>query len=267
MRIPAHRTRFLLAVWLWVWLTSVPARAQNAVSVRPGLIQHTEGTVLLRDRVKIPRHQNVVHLEEGRRLVTREGRAEVILSAGAILRIGPQSEVDMVRAEVSDIQIQLRKGSCLLDVRKRIGLDAITILAGQGSIRFSKKGLYRIDIPAESPPVVKVFRGAATVSMDAVEVMVRSKHSVVLAGPLDGADTEAFSTKERDEFDRWSQERASVLAQEERSRIAAVQLRPVDDLHKGPVTGRGGGGVEPPLLGAPKSGITISGGQRPDRSN
>ena len=267
MRIPAQRTRYSLAVLLCVWLTPVPAWAQNAVSVRPGLIQHTEGTVVLRDRVKIPRDQDVIHFEEGRRIVTREGRAEVILTAGTILRIGSHSEVDMVRAEISDIQVQIGGGSCLLDVGKKTGLDAITILAGQGSIRFDKKGLYRIDIPAEAPAVLKVFRGAAGVSMDGAEAEVRSKRSMVIAAAPDGFDTTAFNRKEKDEFDRWSQERASVLEQEERARIAAAQPRPVDALHTGPLTSRGGGVAEPPLPGAPKSGITISGGQRPDRSN
>jgi hypothetical protein len=96
----------------------------------------------------------------------------------------------------------------------------MSILAGDVSVTWEGKGLYRIDVPSDGPPRLRVFRGAAVASIEGVDYEVPAKQSLLLSAvgePL----LSKFDRSEKDAFDRWSQERATYIELDARARAAA----------------------------------------------
>jgi hypothetical protein len=202
-------------------LTAGSAYAQSVISVRPGLIHHNEGRVVIVDAEDVePDHGQARHLEVSQVLRSENGRAEIMLDQKALLRLAAASEIVMLRADPADVQVRLNRGSVLMDVRGKPEDRKISILAGDASVTWRGKGLYRIDVPSGGPPRLRVFRGVAVASIEGVDYEVPAKQSL----PLSAAGEPLLSKFDRsvkDAFDRWSQERATYIALDERARAAA----------------------------------------------
>ena len=219
----SHRVCFLAsAVLLTVLFSgSHPARAQTAISLRPDLIYYTEGDVRLRDSIEFrPSSGQFRHFEKGQQIVTGAGKAKVFLNFAATLRVGEHSEVSMTQAESLDVRVRLLHGSAIIEVRKKDGMESVSILAGDARVRFQKKGLYRFDYPSGSPPTLKVFRGVAVVSGLGPDTEVGAKRSMTF-NPQ-SAELLAFDRSQKDDLDRWQKERAALIQQDELARAAGV---------------------------------------------
>ena len=84
----------LMAAAALLALAPSGALAQQAISARAGLINVADGDVFLADarsgslKPFERRPTELVELKEGQTLETQEGRAELLLTPGAFLRIG-----------------------------------------------------------------------------------------------------------------------------------------------------------------------------------
>ena len=196
--------------------------AQTAISVRPGLIHHSEGNVALRDtldfRTDSGRYR---HLEEGQHLVSKEGRAEVFLNQGTAMRLGEHGDVEMVKADLDDIQVRLLRGSAVFEVLDKRDMDAISVLAGDRTVRFGKKGVYRMDHRSGEAPVLKVFKGRATVRSADEEQQASAKQAMVLAARPESLTVQPFDRSIKDALDKWQRERAHAIAEDEGARHQA----------------------------------------------
>ena len=206
---------FLAAVALLLAALPSALHGQSAVSVRPAMIHLAEGDVILRGFAEhMQGSGRYRHLAEGQRMILRDGRAEIFLNLGTTMRIGAHSEVEMVRADLDDIQVRLVEGAAVFEVRDKQGVDAITILAGDATVRFDDKGLYRIDRPSGGPPLLKVFEGSTTAVTSDHPQQIGAKQSLVLAAAPDGGKIKRFKRSKPDALDDWHQERASMLSQD-----------------------------------------------------
>ena len=207
--------------WAVLFLPALAAAlaAQTAISVRPGLIHHSEGEVVVRDTLEFRSSSGRYrHLEEGQHLISHQGRSEVFLNLGTAMRLGEHGDVEMVKAELDEIQVRLVQGSAVFEVRDKKGMDTISVFAGDRTVRFDKKGLYRVEHPSGETPVLKVFRGLATVSSANEEQQVRPKQLMVLAAVPEGLAAQAFDRSKKDALDKWQRERAERIATDERAR-------------------------------------------------
>lgn len=215
------RRTFAIRRWAYVagffsltFLALPVVRAQSPVSARPGLLHLAEGDVVLRDVVEQKRkYGRYRYLLEGQRLISREGRVEIFLNRGTIVRVGANSEVEMVKADPNAIQLRLVKGAASVEVVHKRDLEAVTILSGEAQVRFEKKGLYRIDQVSDEPARLRVLRGSATVVVGAEPQGVPAKSSMVLVAGPEGARIEKLRRSEKDDLDKWQRERARLLAQ------------------------------------------------------
>jgi len=202
-------------------LSAGSAYAQSVISVRPGLIRHTEGRVVIVDAEDVePDHGQARHLEVRQVLRSENGRAEIMLDQKALLRLAAASEIVMLRADLADVQVRLERGSALMDVRGKPEDRKISILAGDASVTWRSKGLYRIDVSSGGPPRLRVFHGVAVASIEGVDYEVPAKQSLPLSAAGEPRLSK-FDRSEKDAFDRWSQERATYIALDERARAAA----------------------------------------------
>ncbi len=240
---------------------------QSAVSVRPGLIHLAEGDVVLRDVVEHKRNSGRYrHLLEGQRLISRDGRVELFLSQAMIVRVGANSEAEMVKADLNDIRLRLVKGAAIVEVLHKQGLDAITILSGEAQVRFDKKGLYRIDQVSDEPARLRVFRGSATVFAGPAPQGVPAKRSMLLAALPEGARVEKLDRSGKDALDDWQRERARVLAQDRQPGFGNQQTAAEGDLFRSIYRGERDGARGSPGRGTPSASTSRGAGQQAGRT-
>ncbi len=179
---------------------------QSVVSVRSGLINYSEGDVLINGQPLQRRFGAYVSLKPGSDLVTRDGRAELLLTPNAYLRVGAESAIRMVSDSLADTRVELLGGSAVLDSSGAPGNTPLTIALHDSSVRFVTPGKFRLD---SDPPQLRVYEGDAEVQENGKTVKVAPSQLL----PLNGAPiVRAFTDGSDGALDLWSDERHTMIA-------------------------------------------------------
>jgi hypothetical protein len=144
-----------------VAVLAVPADGQSVISTRSGVVHFFEGAVYLGDQPLEPRFGKFPTIAEGSELRTAQGRAEVLLTPGVLLRLGEGSAIRMVANALSDTRVGLLAGSVLVDSAEPGSGTSVTLIYKGWNVHFRRKGIYRIDA---DPPRLWVQQGAAEIS-------------------------------------------------------------------------------------------------------
>ena len=185
--------------------------SQNIVSVRAGFIHHTEGAVFLQDKAFQKDPVKPVHVEAGQKLRTEDGRVEMMLALGTLLRLDENSELEMIAGGLTSASARLISGSAIIDAVRVFDPDSLTLVAREATIVFPESGFYRIDARAGEPVLLKVFRGKAEVSADDSRLGVKSKRAATLDQAPREWSVAKFNRKETDALDEWSKTRAKAI--------------------------------------------------------
>lgn len=190
------------------------AFAQNAISARAGMINVAEGDVFFSDgrsaapqRVE-PKPNEILSMKEGQILRTEEGRAEVLLTPGAFLRMGESSAIQLHSNRLSSVKIELLEGSALIDVIELLSDNSVIVRLGEAEAELEKAGLYRFDA---APPRVRVYRGQAEARGQGWTQQVRQGRTLQLEGGQ-WAVKRFDPEKETDSLYRWSKRRSGYIA-------------------------------------------------------
>jgi hypothetical protein len=183
------------------------AWAQQVISAHSGVIHFVEGQVTLDGQPVQPKFAEFPDVKNGQTLAAEDGRAEVLLTPGVILRIAENSSFQMVSNSRSDTRLAVLSGSAIVEVGELLPSNAITLINNGAHIELTKKGLYRID---SDPSKLRVYDGEARVTAGAQTLLARKGREVVLGAVL---DMNAFDMKETDAFMRWASRRSEELAQ------------------------------------------------------
>jgi len=202
MRIAHH-----LGVWS-VSLVAVAGMAygQQVISAQSGTIHYVEGTVYVNGKVIQAKTGDFVTLRPGEELRTATGRAEVLLTPGAFLRIGNQSAVRMVENRLSDTRLELRSGAATIECDLLLKDNRLTMVVGSGTISVNKHGLYRFNA---NPAEVRVYDGEAVVQTASGQLKLKKGKRAQLDGTLVAAK---FDPKKGDMLDAWGSQRSALLA-------------------------------------------------------
>jgi hypothetical protein len=196
--------------------------AQHVISARSGMVHFKTGEVslTLADGEPAPplaidaRRGEFPMIPEYGSLETGRGKAEILLTPGAFLRVNANSRVRLIRNELDDTRLVLEKGEFLLEVAEYDKRNRLILWVGDRSIEVADDGLYAL---ALDPAVVRVYDGKLRVAAD--DRIVEVKKGRVLA--FDGsAQPEKFDRKETDSFYAWSQNRAEYIA---RANVASAR--------------------------------------------
>ncbi len=196
--------RLTLAVLL-VGATS--AWGQQVISAHSGVIHFVEGTVTLDGQPVAPKFAEFPDVKNGQTLAAEDGRAEVLLTPGVILRIAENSSFQMVSNSRSDTRLAVLSGSAIVEVGELLASNAITVMYNGAHIELVKKGLYRID---SDPGQLRVYEGEARVTAGSQTLLARKGREVLLGAVL---DMNGFDVKDTDAFLRWAERRSEYLAQ------------------------------------------------------
>ncbi|MGA2183996.1 MAG: hypothetical protein ABSH47_13285 [Bryobacteraceae bacterium] len=182
-------------------------QAQSVISARSGTIHYVEGKALLNDQEISPKFGEFPAMNNGAILrTTAEGRVEVLLTPGVILRVGESSSIRMVANSLADTRVELQAGKAVLECSEILKGDAIALLVGGKSVSFAKNGLY--EATAE-PPSVRVYKGEAMVLADGKQVIVKRGHEALLGNVV---TAQKFDDNVTDDLYNWSSRRSGYLA-------------------------------------------------------
>jgi hypothetical protein len=188
-------------------LAAVSASAQPIISAKSGVIAGVEGNVLL-DNQEL--QQSVTHfpeMKEGSVVSTRDGRVEVMLPPGFMLRMGENGTLKMLTNRLVDTRVDLQSGSAVLEVDQAKPDFSVSVALKDGVVNLSKVGVYRFD---SDPARLKVFHGLATVEIGGESILVGTGKMLPLAGGV--ASAEKFDVEQTDALDNWSRRRAEAMA-------------------------------------------------------
>lgn len=198
--------RFALIATLTMASTGVSALAQAVISAKAGVVNYTEGDVLVGGKTVEPKNGKFAEWKKAEELVTGEGRAEVLLTPGVFLRISENSKLVLEENRLSDTRVRLMQGSVLLECAELLQDNAVTLSYNGFNMAVRKAGLYRLD---SDPATARAFEGELQVVGNGQSLLLR-KGKVTQLGNLLNADK--FDSKMNDAFFRWASRRAEPLA-------------------------------------------------------
>ena len=238
-------------------LLAPPGLSQEVVSVRAGFIHHTEGGVFLEGKPFQQDPANAVHVEAGQKLRTEDGRVEMMLALGTLLRLDENSQLEMIEGGMTSASARLISGSAIIDSVQVFDPDSLSLIARQAKIAFPKNGYYRIDARTGEPVILKVFRGKAQVSAAGSKLEVKGSEAATIEKAPSDWSVAKFDRKQTDALDQWSKTRRKALDQANKTLLARGSRRGGDraqdemmrfwlrsQRHRsmGSSMGRGGGG-------------------------
>jgi FecR protein len=183
--------------------------AQSMISARSGALHYTEGEVRLGE-IEVETKPGVLQeLKEGQTLTTGEGRAELLLTPGAFLRVAEASEIRMVSSALTDTRIELVRGAILIEAADLMKDNAIRVQYGDASAQIRKPGIYRFD---GEPQRLRVYDGEVLAARSGGETAggpVKVKRGGELGQSMELAK---FDPKIGTSFERWSRRRAGYIA-------------------------------------------------------
>jgi hypothetical protein len=200
--------RMHLFVLLAFIICAMSAPAQYVVSAHSGLLNKVEGQVNLEGKSIEPKFGEFPEMKNGQTLATEDGRAEVLLTPGAFLRVNENSSFQMINNKLADTRVKVLTGTVLLELAEILPQNGITLLYGDASITILKKGLYRID--CEPTARLRVYDGEAQVTSGDDSLTAKRGREVALGAVLSASN---FDPKVTDEFYRWASRRSEDVAQ------------------------------------------------------
>jgi hypothetical protein len=184
------------------------APAANAARMAvPGTVNYVEGQVSLNGN-PIGTHQSGdTAMEAGQTLSTGQGKAEILLSPGAYLRVGSNSEVQMINPGLADPRVEILAGEAMLEVDAKPKMASLNVIERGADASVLKEGLYKFD---SGEGTIGVIDGKLSVMQNGQSKEFGKGKEIA----LNRADLkpESFDRKAEDELYRWSDVRASYEA-------------------------------------------------------
>lgn len=199
--------------WLFSWvaitpLLNLPAGAQSVVSTRSGLINFVDGSVFLNDERVEQKFGKFDQMKDGSELWTQDGKAEVMLTPGVFVRVGPNSAIRMVSTLLTDTRVEVFKGASIVEVTGTASKAPVTILYKDYQARISKEGRYRFNC---EPPELRVESGQAEISYMGKEKIIETGYLLPF---LDGVTAWRFDTHVPDALEDWNNARNESISAE-----------------------------------------------------
>jgi hypothetical protein len=210
--------RFLAAGSL-VFLAAGSLFAQSVISTHSGVVQYVEGRVYLADKLVEPKFGQFPDIKENQEFRTADGRAEILLTPGVFLRLGENSSIRMISTSLTDTRVEVLSGSAMVESTEIPKDNAVQLVYKRDRISLEKQGLYRLDT---EPARFAVYEGEASVTDSASQLTVHGGKSVSLAGGALTAENFDRKPDDQDALYRWSDRRASYVAQANIASASAV---------------------------------------------
>jgi hypothetical protein len=136
------------------------------------------------------------------------GKAEVLLSPGTFVRVGNNSQIRMISPTLADGRFEVVQGEAMVEVDYKPKLARLDVMERGADTSLLKEGLYKFNADEGQ---VEVIDGKAAVSDNGQSKEIGKGKELVLTGAA--LQPVSFDRKAEDDLYRWSDVRASYLAQ------------------------------------------------------
>ena len=186
-------------------LGALPALAQPVISAKSGVVSYVVGKVMVGDQEVKPSETKMTEVKENTVLRTEDGRAEVLLTLGTIMRTGENSSFKMLTNRLIDTRVELLTGTHIVEVSEIQKDNNLTLAVKDATVVITKRGLYRFDVDQSR---IKVFEGVLGVTVNGQSTLVSGGKTIDTAT----AQVEKFDKESTDALDNWAKRRAGVVA-------------------------------------------------------
>ncbi len=157
-------------VGLALFPSSIRAADQQHVA-RPGTLNYVEGQVTLGSKSLDALSIGTVGLDPGQTLTTQNGKAELLLTHGVFVRLGPSSAATMIASGLTSTRLSVDEGEAFVEVTEIHPENDLRILEDGVSTELVKMGLYNFNANLH---VVRVLDGEAIVDDGEKSVTVKA---------------------------------------------------------------------------------------------
>ncbi|WP_245818057.1 FecR domain-containing protein [Granulicella rosea] len=158
--------------------SAVAQYGQNASPAGPGTVNYIEGQAMLAGHPLNQRSNATI--QPGQVLTTGAGKAEILLTPGVFLRIGPNSAVRMVSPDLTYTEVELERGRADVEVDQLYKQNDIVIRQQGVQTQLVETGLYEFNADNGS---LNVFEGKAAVfTGDTMDVKPENQRATVVKG-------------------------------------------------------------------------------------
>ena len=225
--LSVRKTFYLLSLSLFsiaaVLCCVLEGRAQNrekfVISAKAGGINAITGTASVITRSGGGWEQLMItdDLRSGDRVKTAlDGRVEILLNPGSYLRLGGNSEVELLDNSLANLEIRLWRGTAIVEATGADGLELnIGISTPHTRVAIVRQGLYRLHVVPEDATELIVRKGRVILSDSQTKIKGGNK-IVFSATNTTVAKLTKEEKKNKDEVEVWSKQRAETLAKANR---------------------------------------------------
>ncbi|MGQ9510183.1 MAG: DUF6600 domain-containing protein [Thermodesulfobacteriota bacterium] len=156
----------------------------------------------------VPASMNMPLKETDRIWVPEEGRVELQLKEGSLIRLDETSAFEILTLEMDSFQFYLIEGRAYINYR---GLKdkVLQIDTPLSSLRIYEKARLRIDVSREGSMDISVYKGKVFAETREGRTRVSEGNRLSLQ---DGRDAEIYTLEPPDEWERWNRERDRRLS-------------------------------------------------------
>src|ERR1035438_1673744 len=142
-------------------LLAIAVAAAQATVGHPGTVNFIDGQVALEGKALTPGALEGVEVGAGQTLSTEQGKAEVLLTPGAFLRLGDQTAIKMSSQSASNTSVEVLYGEAILEVVQPV-TSRLEVVDGQARANIQRPGIYEFHA---GHPAVAVVAGKARRSL------------------------------------------------------------------------------------------------------
>jgi hypothetical protein len=154
-------------------------------------------------------------IEEGNRLGTIDGRAELYLGKGTYFRLDKDTKVEVINLPKKGsalTRLRVLKGNVYLSVKRLDEEKSIEVHTPDASFYVLSEGLYRIDVQENRKTDIFVFYGLIEAAGEEGSLLIQSELNLSIASGRFSGRPVRFLAVAEDAFDRWSESRESSLS-------------------------------------------------------
>jgi uncharacterized membrane protein YgcG len=196
-------------------------REKFVISARAGGINAVTGGASVTSRNDTGWQQLMItdDLSSGDRVRTAfDGRVEILLNPGSYLRLGGNSEVELLDNSLASLEVKLLRGTAIVEATGADGLELnIGISTPHTRLAIVRQGLYRLNVVPEDATELIVRKGRVILSD--TQTKVKGGNKIVFSATnvsIAKLTKEEKKRNDKDEVEVWSKDRAETLAKANR---------------------------------------------------
>lgn len=199
-------SRRVRAFWPLALLAQPSVFSQSVVSIHAGVIHYFEGSVSVDGRPLEQKFGRFYEMNSGTELRTDQGRAEVLLAPGTVLRVDENSSIRLLSNRLTDPCVEFIGGSAILDSLHSASDAFVTIRYKGNEVVIRKTGHYRLN---SAPAELRVTDGEAEVVWDNSSIAISAGYTLAFTPVLTPG---LIDDNSDDPLDRWARDRARSIS-------------------------------------------------------